>query len=114
MDTQHLPRVVIHYCTLCQWQLRSAWMAQELLSSLAGELYEVALRPGQGGVFEIWVDDNLVWERKRDGGFPGAKELKQRVRDAACPEKILGAHVERNSEQSQHTPESTPPSGSDE
>lgn len=98
MDSSNLPRVVIHYCTLCQWQLRAAWMAQELLSSLAGELLEVALRPGQGGVFEIWVNDTLVWERKRDGGFPGAKELKQRVRDVACPEKVLGAHLERTAE----------------
>ncbi|MFO1368474.1 MAG: SelT/SelW/SelH family protein [Marinagarivorans sp.] len=98
MESQQLPRVVIHYCTLCQWQLRAAWMAQELLSSLTGELYEVALRPGQGGVFEIWVDKHLVWERKRDGGFPGAKELKQRVRDVACPDKVLGAHLERGAE----------------
>lgn len=100
-----LPRVVIHYCTLCQWQLRAAWMAQELLSSLNGELYEVALRPGQGGVFEIWVNDILVWERKRDGGFPGAKELKQRVRDVACPDKQLGAHLERSTEHNPQSPE---------
>ena len=98
MQTQQLPRVVIHYCILCQWQLRAAWMAQEILASFTGDIYEVALRPGQGGVFEIWVDDTLVWERKRDGGFPGAKELKQRVRDAACPEKPLGAHTERSAE----------------
>lgn len=100
MESQQLPRVVIHYCNLCQWQLRAAWMAQELLSSLSGELFEVALRPGQGGVFEIWVNEDLVWERKRDGGFPGARELKQRVRDAACPEKRLGAHLERTTEPS--------------
>ena len=105
MQSQSLPRVVIHYCTLCQWQLRAAWMAQELLSSLTDELFEVALRPGKGGVFEIWVDEHLVWERKRDGGFPGAKELKQKVRDVACPDKILGAHVERSS--APETPEET-------
>ena len=100
MESHLLPRVVIHYCTLCQWQLRAAWMAQELLSSLSGELYEVALRPGLGGVFEIWVNEHLVWERKRDGGFPDAKILKQRVRDVACPDKVLGAHVERQAESS--------------
>jgi selenoprotein W-related protein len=96
--TEQLAKITIHYCTLCQWQLRAAWMAQELLSSFTDELHEVALRPGKGGVFEIWVNDILVWERKRDGGFPGAKELKQRVRDIACPEKQLGAHIERPNE----------------
>lgn len=99
MTTTTKPKVVIHYCTLCQWQLRAAWLAQELLSSLGDALLEVALRPGQGGVFEIWVEDQLAWERKRDGGFPGAKEIKQRVRDIACPDKTLGAHLERTSDE---------------
>ena len=30
----------------------------------------MALVPGTGGIFEIRVDGELVWERKRDGGFP--------------------------------------------
>lgn len=89
-------KVLIHYCTQCQWQLRSVWMAQELLATFADDLYQVTLQPGTGGVFEIWVDDHCVWERKKDGGFPGAKELKQRVRDYAFPEKRLGAHIENH------------------
>lgn len=88
------PRIVIHYCTLCQWQLRAAWMAQELLQTFSDTLYEVVLRPGTGGVFEIWVDSQLVWERKRDGGFPGAKVLKQKVKAIVCPEESLG-HIDR-------------------
>ena len=55
---------------------------------------EVALLPGTGGNFEIRVDDTLVWERKRDGGFPGPKELKQRVRDVIEPGRDLG-HTDR-------------------
>jgi hypothetical protein len=43
------PRVVITYCRQCQWLLRAAWMAQELLSTFAEDLGEVALRPGTGG-----------------------------------------------------------------
>lgn len=89
--------VLIHYCTQCQWQLRAVWMAQELLASFGDDLYQVALRPGTGGVFEIWVDQTLIWERKRDGGFPSAKELKLRVRNIAFPEKSLGAHLEKPS-----------------
>lgn len=83
-------RVIIHYCNLCRWMLRAAWLAQELLSTFDGELDEVSLHPGTGGVFEVWLDGVLVWERKRDGGFPEAKELKQRVRDQLCPDKPLG------------------------
>ena len=83
-------RVVIHYCNLCRWMLRAAWLAQELLSTFDGELDEVALHPGTGGVFAVWLDDVRVWERKRYGGCPDSKELKQRVRDQLCPDKSLG------------------------
>jgi len=74
--------------------LRAAWLAQELLSTFVQELAEVALIPGSGGVFVVRVDGALVWERKADGGFPEAKALKQRVRDAAFPGRGLG-HADR-------------------
>lgn len=88
------PVVTITYCTQCQWLLRAAWLAQELLSTFGADLGEVKLVPGTGGVFEITVDGATVWERKRDGGFPEAKVLKQRVRDLAWPERDLG-HSDR-------------------
>ena len=88
------PRVSIAYCTQCNWLLRAGWMAQELLTTFKDEIGEVALIPGTGGIFEIRVGDALVWERKRDGGFPDVKALKQRVRDEIAPGRDLG-HLER-------------------
>lgn len=76
-ETAH--RVSIRYCTQCNWLLRSAWMAQEQLSTFGTELSEVALCPDTGGKFEIRVNDILVWER---------------VRDVIAPERDLG-HVDR-------------------
>ncbi len=90
------PSVRITYCTQCNWMLRAAWMAQELLSTFGAELGSVTLVPGTGGVFEIAVDGETVWERKKDGGFPEAKVLKQRIRDKAWPERDLG-HADRKS-----------------
>ena len=74
--------------------LRATWMAQEILTTFADDISEVALRPGTGGVFEVWVGDQMIWERKRDGGFPSAKILKNKVRDAASPGKTLGKHLQ--------------------
>lgn len=88
------PRIAIVYCTQCNWLLRSGWMAQELLQTFGQDLGEVALIPSTGGRFEIAVNDTLVWERKRDGGFPGPKDLKQRIRDIIDPERDLG-HTDR-------------------
>ena len=91
------PVVTIAYCTQCNWLLRSGWMAQELLATFGSELGAVTLVPGTGGIFEIRVDGTLVWERKRDGGFPDVRALKQRVRDAFAPERDLG-HLDRSRE----------------
>ena len=88
------PRITITYCRQCQWLLRAAWMAQELLSTFAEDLEEVTLRVGTGGVFTIEYDGALIWERKRDGGFPDVKTLKQLVRDRLDPERDLG-HLDR-------------------
>lgn len=88
------PVLTITYCTQCNWLLRAAWMAQELLSTFSLELGRVSLIPGTGGIFEIEIDGVLVWERKRDGGFPDVKQLKQLVRDCIDPERSLG-HIDR-------------------
>ena len=88
------PRIRIHYCTQCHWLLRAAWMAQELLSTFGTELGEVALVPATGGTFLIEYEAEPIWERKRDGGFPDAKLLKQRVRDRLDPDRDRG-HIDR-------------------
>ncbi|HRF62397.1 MAG TPA: SelT/SelW/SelH family protein [Candidatus Competibacter sp.] len=88
------PRASITYCTQCRWLLRAAWLAQELLTTFEGELGEVALRPGTGGVFEIRLGEELIWSRKQEGRFPEAKEIKQRIRDRVAPARSLG-HSDR-------------------
>lgn len=82
--------IEINYCTQCQWLLRAAWLAQELLSSFADDLERVVLLPGTGGVFRITCNGQQIWERKADGGFPEARELKQRLRDLIDPTRDLG------------------------
>ena len=85
--TETKPRITIRYCTQCNWLLRAGWMAQ------GTKTVKVELA-STGGLFEITVDGTTIWERKRDGGFPGPKELKQRIRDIIDPERDLG-HVDR-------------------
>jgi selenoprotein W-related protein len=84
------PRVEIEYCTQCRWLLRAAWTAQELLTTFPSEIGELALLPGTGGVFEIRVNENVVWSRGKNRRFPEMKELKQLLRDQIAPGKDLG------------------------
>ena len=80
-------------------------MGQELLSTFGTSIGEIALIPATGGLFTVqlhYVADNtqqetdarpsevLIWDRKRDGGFPEAKILKQLIRNHIEPEKSLG------------------------
>lgn len=87
-------KVDIHYCTGCRWLLRSAWMAQELLTTFEADLDSLALHPGGGGIFEVWVNDRRIWSREEQRGFPDIKVLKQLVRDQIDPARSLG-HVDR-------------------
>lgn len=82
--------VKIHYCSRCRWLLRSAWMGQELLISFEEDIGELSLLPNAKGQFSIWVNEQCVWERQRDGGFPELPLLKQRVRDIVNPNQSLG------------------------
>ncbi len=86
--------VEIEYCTQCHWLLRAGWVAQELLQTFGTDLDAVKLVPGSGGVFQVRVEDELLWCRVRDGGFPDIRELKQAVRDRVAPGRDLG-HTDR-------------------
>lgn len=88
------PRITIRYCTRCNWLLRAGWIAQELLHTFGEDLGEVALIPGTGGIYEIAVDGQVIWDRKADGGFPGPRDIKQRLRDHIDPGRDLG-HLDR-------------------
>lgn len=78
------------YCSQCRWLLRAAWMAQELLTTFEGDIAELVLKPGTGGIFEVHADGVLVWSRKAQGRFPDIVELKKAVRDQIAPERNLG------------------------
>ena len=70
-------------------------MAQELLITFERELTEVALRPGAEGVFQVELDEAMIWSRATEGRFPELKELKQLVRDRVAPDRTLG-HSDRS------------------
>ncbi|MGV3002451.1 SelT/SelW/SelH family protein [Vibrio sp.] len=83
-------KIEIFYCRQCNWMLRASWLSQELLHTFSEEIESVALHPDSGGRFEIVCNDQVIWERKADHGFPEAKVLKQRVRDIIAPDRALG------------------------
>ncbi|MBB6109395.1 SelT/SelW/SelH family protein [Mucilaginibacter lappiensis] len=89
------PTVTIEYCPKCNWMMRAAYMAQELLTTFTDDVYGVTLHPSDtSGKFTISVNDMVLFDRKEQGRFPEIKELKQLVRDKVNPDKSLG-HSEK-------------------
>jgi selenoprotein W-related protein len=85
------PTIVIEYCPKCNWLLRAAYIAQELLTTFNDDLKAVALQPSEiNGSFHISIDGNKIFDRKDYGGFPEIKEIKQWVRDVVAPGRSLG------------------------
>jgi selenoprotein W-related protein len=85
------PTITIEYCPKCGWMLRSAYFAQELLSTFSDDVKGVLLAPSEvSGTFTISIDEQVIFDRRIDNGFPEIKDLKQRVRDVVNPEKSLG------------------------
>jgi len=90
------PTLTIEYCPKCGWLLRAAYMAQEFLTTFLEDVDSVTLKPSEvAGRYTISINDEIVFDRKRHGGFPEIKLLKQLVRDKVNPEKRLG-HSDKN------------------
>lgn len=85
------PTITIEYCPKCGWMLRSAYFAQELLTTFSEDVTGVFLQPSKtSGTFQIRIAEQLIFDRVSAGGFPEIKELKQKVRDVVNPAKSLG------------------------
>lgn len=85
------PSIRIEYCPKCGWLLRASYMAQELLTTFVDDLYAVSLQPSEvSGRYTIYLDQEIIFDRKRMERFPEIKELKQLVRNKVNPEKSLG------------------------
>jgi len=118
--------IKIQYCTGCKWMLRANYLQMELFSTFQEQLRSISLipirPPAPGGIFvstlinakfeipkhlsvtkhffslkkKITLNDEVIWDRKADGGFPETKILKQRVRDMIDPEMNLGHSDDSN------------------
>ncbi|UIR57979.1 SelT/SelW/SelH family protein [Sphingobacterium sp. SRCM116780] len=85
------PTILIEYCPKCNWMLRAAYMAQEILSTFSEDVHGVLLIPSvTSGKYTISVNELIVFDRKEMGRFPEIKELKQLLRDQINPTKELG------------------------
>lgn len=66
-------------------------MAQEILTTFAEDVKAVSLQPAEvSGTYAIYINEEIIFDRRQMGRFPEIKELKQMIRDRVNPGKSLG------------------------
>jgi selenoprotein W-related protein len=72
----------ITYCQPCGHQPRAVELVSQLLASYGMPLNKkltIALKPSDGGIFDIVLDGKLIFSRKQEGRFPTIEEIKKQI-----------------------------------
>ncbi|MEM4417476.1 MAG: Rdx family protein [Nitrososphaerota archaeon] len=75
-------RVRIVYCVPCGHLPQAMDLARELLSRYGQRLnknFSVTLDTADGGVFEVYIDDERVFSRHEERRFPKAEEIVSHI-----------------------------------
>ncbi|MBX8638010.1 MAG: SelT/SelW/SelH family protein [Thermoplasmata archaeon] len=75
--------MTIKYCQPCGFMPRALDLAKDVLQAY-GMAYNknlsLKLQPGDKGIFEVLVDDSVVFSKEKQGRYPDAKEIIDAVR----------------------------------
>jgi selenoprotein W-related protein len=87
-----LPTIGIEYCLECCETLRALHEAEGILMQFEDRLQQVVLIPGGNGVFEVTVDDRLIFSKRRLGRHAEEGEVPRLVGEAlaASPAQPIG------------------------
>ena len=70
----------IEYCVPCGLLDPAVETQETLLEEFGRDLDGVRLQPGQGGVFKIRADDEIVWDKDEHGGEIDVAAITKTVR----------------------------------
>lgn len=68
-------KVSIEYCVPCGYTDRAFSQAQELLQKYVSHIEELTLIPSGNGLYEVIVDEELVFSKKELDRFPKDGEI---------------------------------------
>ncbi len=72
--------VEIEYCVPCGHRDHALATADDLLGAFETEVDDVRLVPGDGGIFEVRADGDVVYDKSEGGSDPAAIEAAVRER----------------------------------
>lgn len=74
-------KIRIEYCTSWGYVGRAVALARKLLNEHKNDIEEVAIIPSAGGVFEISLNNELLFSKKELDRFPEDDEAESIIRD---------------------------------
>ena len=70
--------VKIVYCGPCGYITRANWLKKDLENNVKGA--KVVLESGDKGIFNIFVDEKLIFSKYKTGRFPESDEIVKMVK----------------------------------
>ena len=73
--------VTIEYCVPCGFFDSAVDVQTSLIDRFGTEIGGVTLQPGNGGVFEVRVDGETIWDRETHGAVPDHELILDEVEE---------------------------------
>lgn len=74
-------KIRIEYCTSWGYVGRAVALTRKLLNEHKNDIEEIAVIPSTGGVFEISLNDELLFSKKELDRFPEDDEAENLIRN---------------------------------
>lgn len=75
-------KISIEYCTSWGYLARAVALSEKVLNEHKLNIADLTIIPSQGGVFEIRVEDMLLFSKTELGRFPEDGEAEEIIRNA--------------------------------
>ena len=72
-------QVSIEYCTAWGYLPKVMDLTKELLEALKNDITIISLLPSGGGVFEVKINDHLIFSKKELDRFPEPGEILEKM-----------------------------------
>lgn len=73
-------KITIRYCTVWNHLPRVVTLVDGILNEHKTDITSFELTPSTGGVFDVYVNDNLVFSRKAIGRMPEENEIENIIK----------------------------------
>lgn len=71
----------IEYCTSWAYLARAVALSRTLLKEHEEKISELTLIPSHGGVYEISLNDQIIFSKKETNRYPEKEEVEDAIRE---------------------------------